>query len=131
MDLVEKIKANAGLVIQQFPEQNLGYNEESVEWLDGFIERQRERLDDKQKNGLSQTLGCFLGECIRLNYGGEWEKDENGLAVVFSDGNSCYPLNKVEKQFAYGSGDSVLSFYQMIQLIFIDKQISENVNNAF
>ena len=120
MDLADRIRANAELVIGQFPDQGLGYNKESVEWLDGFIERQRERLDAQQAAGLSQTLGCFLGECIRQNFGGEWQQNEHGLGVVFSDGNACFPLNKVGKQFANGreSGDSVLGFYDSISTLF-------------
>lgn len=123
MDIIERIKANAELVIQNFPEQNLGYNEESVAWLEGFIERQRERMDTGQAQGLIQTLGCFLGECIRHNFGGEWQEDENGLALIFSNGNACFPLNKTGKQFANGieNGDSILSFYQTIPIIFGDQ----------
>jgi hypothetical protein len=75
-------------------------------------------------------LGCFLGECICRNFGGEWQETEYGPAVVFSDGNACYPLNKVGKQFANGADDSVLSFYQTIPVLFGNQNIFGDDQNV-
>ncbi len=130
MELIDRIKANAELVIQQFPDQELGYDERSVEWLDGFIERQRLRLEPDKVEGISQTLGSFLGECICRNFDGRWEENEYGAAVVFKDGNACFPINKVGKQFANGADDSVLSFYQTIPVLFGDQSIFGDGQNA-
>lgn len=118
MEMIDRIRANAEMVIAQFPDENLAYDERSVEWLDGFIERQRERMEPEQASRLAQTLGCFLGECISRNFGGEWAETEYGPAVVFADGNACYPLNKTAKHFANGAEDSVLSFYRTIPVLF-------------
>lgn len=95
-----------------------------------FIERQRLRSEPGQTEGLAQTLGCFLGECICRNFGGEWQETEYGPAVVFSDGNACYPLNKVGKQFANGADDSVLSFYQTIPVLFGNQNIFGDDQNV-
>jgi hypothetical protein len=130
MDMIDRLKANAELVIKQFPDEALGYDERSVEWLDGFIERQRLRMEPEKSAGLAQTLGCFLGECICRNFGGEWQETEYGPAVVFSDGNACYPLNKTGKQFANGADDSVLSFYRTIPVIFGDQNIFGDDQNV-
>ena len=121
MDQLENIKRNAELVIKIFGENNgidLGYDSDSVKWLDGFIERQRENADDEKIQSLSGVLGSFLGECIIKNFGGKWEQTEDGLAVKFDDGNAAFPFNKVQKQFKNGSDDSIFSFYQTIPLIF-------------
>ncbi len=121
MDQFENIRKNAELVIKVIGENNnveLGFDSESVEWLDGFIERQRTRADDETIKSLTSVLGSFLGECIRENYGGEWRQTENGLAVEFDGGNAVFPFNKTEKQFCNGSDDSVFSFYQTIPLVF-------------
>ena len=52
------------LVIKTFGENNnieLGYNAESVEWLDGFIERQRVDADDETIEQTNIGSGFFSG----------------------------------------------------------------------
>lgn len=115
------IQANAELVVKTFAENNdvkLDYDEKSVEWMDGYIERNRLKWDAETAAKLSNVLGSFLGECIRRNFGGEWQTTENGLAVVFSDGNAAFPFNKTGKQIANGSDDSIAGFYNTISVLF-------------
>lgn len=121
MDIFERIQANAALVIKTFGENNdvrLGYDEDSVVWIDGYIERNREGWDEQTGENLSNVLGSFLGECIRRNYGGEWKMTENGIGVAFNEKNVIFPLNKTKKQIEHGSEDSIASFYQVIPVIF-------------
>ncbi len=118
MNELENIRKNADLVIKVIGENNgvnLAFDADSVEWLDGFIERQRENADEEKIQKLSSVLGSFLGECIINNFGGRWEQTEYGLAVTFDDGNAAFPFNKIEKQFRNGSDDSIFSFYQTIR----------------
>lgn len=119
----EKIHANALLVIKHLSEAagfELGFNEESVAWVDGFIERQRirEGVGLETVESLVSRLGSFLGECMRHQFGGEWKQADGGMAIRFSAGNEAYPFNKVSKHFAYGSGDSILSFYKSAGVLF-------------
>lgn len=114
---------NASLVSEHMSQHagfELGYDEPSIEWIDGFIERQRarENVDAEATVGLSSKLGCFLGEALCANLGGTWQQTEYGLGVVFPNGNTAYPLAKVDKQFANGADDSVLSFYQTALTLF-------------
>lgn len=119
MDNLEAIKANAALVLKAFEEhRTLAYDEESVVWLDGYIERNRHDWDEQKAEKLVNILGSFFGECIRLNYGGEWRMLENGLGVAFSDGNAAFPFNKIRKQIQNGSEDSIASFYTAIPILF-------------
>ncbi|HEX8476527.1 MAG TPA: hypothetical protein VF666_21195 [Pyrinomonadaceae bacterium] len=101
---------------------NLGYDNESVEWVDGFVERQRLREDENLAGGLTNIIGAYLGECIIHNYGGEWrsEADEGGetWGVFFDDGNAAFPFAKVHKQFLNGAEDSIYSFYRTIPVVF-------------
>lgn len=121
LTLEEKLRLNAEMVIENLSQHagfTLGFNEESVEWIDGFIERQRAR-EGFEPGGLVNTLGSFLGECMCRELGGEWKYQPNGqLAVEFADGNAAFPFNKVQKQFAYGAEDSIFSFYQSAAVIF-------------
>jgi hypothetical protein len=121
MNQLENIRRNADLVVKIFAENNnvnLDFDEASVEWLDGYIERNRENFDDATINKLTGIFGSFLGECICRNFGGVWQETENGLAVTFSDGNGAFPLNKIGKHFRNGAEDSIYSFYTTIPLIF-------------
>jgi len=124
----EAIRANAEMVVDQLGKssglEGFGYNAESVEWLDGLIERQRVRpefADQEAVERITQTLGSFLGECVIRCYGGEWREQEGSWAVDFGGGESAFPFNKVRKQFMNGAGDSVLSWFETIPVIFADR----------
>lgn len=118
MDFLGRINANAELVIKTFPDANLGYDQESVEWIDGYIERNREKWDEHTKDQLKNVLGSFLGVCIERTMNARWEEDEYGQALIFSDGNRAYPLNKTGKHIENGSDDSILSFYSTAEQLF-------------
>jgi hypothetical protein len=105
---IELIRKNASLAMETLgPTSGIdfGLNRESVEWVEGFIERQRARedFDLEAASRLVDVLGSFLGECIIANAGGGWRCDqENGWGIVFSEGNEAYPFNKVRKAFQNG-----------------------------
>ena len=90
-----------------------------MKWLDGYIERIHRHFGEDEVKGLTNSMGAFLGECIIANYGGVWRKSENGeLGIYFNSGDSAFPFAKVEKQLRNGGIDSILSFYEVIPLIF-------------
>lgn len=104
---------------------DFGYTQESVEWLDGYIERLRssgefESVETKDK--LTSVFGSFLGECIVCCYGGTWKQHEEGewWCVAFDDKNRVFPFAKVAKQMDYGREDSIASFFTMIPIVFKD-----------
>lgn len=119
----EMIKYNAELVVQQMREisdVDFGYNTDSVAWLDGYIERQRNRADIEQETirSLVSVFGSYLGECIIKCYGGKWENDDGQWRISFGDKGAAYPFNKVEKQFENGMEDSIRSFFEAIPTLF-------------
>jgi hypothetical protein len=121
--LEEKIRMNADLIgehLSQHAGFELGYDARSIEWLDGFIERRRERddFDPAADAPISNKIGCFLGEALCEQLGGRWDNTEYGLGVIFPDGNVAYPLAKAEKHFANGSDDSINSFFQTALVLF-------------
>jgi hypothetical protein len=98
----------------------LSYDEASVEWADGYIGRVRAGVSADSVESISSLIGSFLGECVIANYGGRWRETENGTGVCF-DGNNCvFPFAKVQKHFLHGEGDSILSFYRTIGVLFKD-----------
>ena len=121
MSMIEKLKANAELVVSIAEEQldvEVGYDEAGVQWLDGYIQRQHEQGDPKNRRGLVSTLGSYLGECIIQSFGGEWANEDGTWCIRFDDRNAAYPFAKVAKHLEGGKGDSVLLFFTAIPLLF-------------
>jgi TPR repeat protein len=102
-------------IFQKELQVELDYDEESLRWLDGYIERIRPR--HKESERVIGSIGSFLGECIIRNLGGQWARYDGMSCVAFDDRNAAFPYNKVAKQFANGAekGDSILGFYQVEQ----------------
>lgn len=118
----EQIRANVRLVVRELGPQSgidFGLNRESVEWVEGFIERQRARpdFDGGSVDGLVNTLGSFLGECIAAQTGGAWawSDEQQALGVAFPAGGVAFPFAKVRKLFLHGleGGESISSFYDV------------------
>jgi hypothetical protein len=143
----EKIKANAQVVIEGLGPaatelSDFGFNRESVEWVDGYIERQRKRGGTKEQiDSLISVIGSFYGECIIQKYGGKWGEFDGQMGVIFGEKppdlpmeeeiktqteeealgeastvHAVFPFSKVYKQFQQGrkGGESILSFYDLI-----------------
>ena len=118
-----KLKANAELAIRtsspMFP--SFGYNRPSVEWLDGYIERQSARsdLDQATKDGLISVLGSYLGQVIIETIGGKWKETDGRWGVFFSRDFTVFPFAKLEKHLAneYDGGDSILAFYDTTAIL--------------
>ena len=134
MELQDKVRANADLVRQMAKEHMnivVGYDEAGVRWLDGYIDRQRQAAADDIKAKLPDTLGCFLGECVRAAFGGQWiAHPEHGLELRFSERLSIFPLNKVRKQLANEEGDSVLGLYRAIGPLLAAKRAAPAAERA-
>ena len=123
----ENIRANAELVLQQIRSLNgpdFSYTEESVKWLEGYIERLRdsgEFENAETRTKLISVFGSFLGECIVRCYGGAWKQHESGVwCVAFNEDNIAFPFAKVTKQIDYGLEDGIASFFNVIPTIFQD-----------
>jgi hypothetical protein len=112
-----QIRANAELVRSVARDQLaviVDYDEAGVRWLDQYIDGQRDAAPEVRERLIS-TLGSYLGECVRHQYGGRWLHDpEMGWSVAIADRFSVYPFNKVRKQLAGDDGESVLSFFTTI-----------------
>ena len=122
----KQIRANAEMVIEQMrPVSGIefGYTQESVKWLEGYIERQRTSrgfADQEEKNTLVSVFGSFLGECIVRCYGGAWRQHDGVWCVGFDEKNVAFPFAKVAKQMDNGLEDGIASFFTIIPLVFKD-----------
>lgn len=120
----EQIKEAAQVFVATCAERlgvSLKYDRQSLQWVNDFIERVRLELDEASIDGLVYWIGSFLGECVVANYGGEWRESEGTWGVFFSEENdksAAFPFNRVRKQLLNGAGDSILSFYDVIAVLF-------------
>ncbi|MFI6815931.1 hypothetical protein ACIBG7_26235 [Nonomuraea sp. NPDC050328] len=116
-DQLRRIQANVDLFIAQCApasDHDFGLDRASVEWVDGFVERQRARLAPGELGALPSVVGCFLGACLVEATPGRWARDEEqGWGIEFPSGNWAFPISKARKQFEEGPGDSILAFYDM------------------
>jgi hypothetical protein len=122
---LRRIRANAEMVVEKSKgfsgREDFGFDEESVRWLEGFIERERTREGSNPElvDMLVSVFGSYLGECIVRCYGGQWAvDDDNGWHVRFDEKNAAYPFAKVQKQFTNGLEDGIHSFFTVIPICF-------------
>lgn len=124
MSMEDRIRANAELVVAVARSQlgeAIGYDEDGVRWLDGFVQRRHEQGDPAERARLVSTLGSYLGECIIRSFGGEWAEIEGTWCIRFDDRNAAYPFAKVAKQLERGAEESVLGLFAAIPMLFHGK----------
>jgi len=98
---------------------DFGLDRESLRYVEGFLERQRERpgFDPDAAGGLIGVVGAFLGACVAEATGGEWHwSEERGAwCVRLPNGALAFPFAKVNKLARQGlaAGESIVSFYDI------------------
>jgi hypothetical protein len=123
--MIEQIKSTAEQFVQDVrpvSRIDFGYTLESVEWLEGYIERLRQSgqfTDVRAKTNLVGVFGSFLGECIIHCYGGAWMQRDEGWCVEFRRDTYVFPFARVSKQFDNGSEDGVGWFFRAIPEVFL------------
>lgn len=123
-EFFDRIRENADQVLavaRDLTGEEISFNREGVEWLDGYIRRQRETGDPTKFEGLAISLGSFLGECIICTHGGQWARMDGMVGVKFDDKNAAFPFAKASKHLDNGDGDNVLSFFNSIPTIYRGK----------
>lgn len=108
-------------IFQRDLDVTLSYDEQSLEYLDGYILRNRNIIREKtggKCTGSVNMIGSFLGECVIANYGGQWKQSANGdWGVRFENNSIAFPFTKVHKAFTEdGVSESIASFYKISKL---------------
>jgi len=114
---LQQIRSNADVIVASCNYTcgfEFGFNEQSVEWLDGFIEKLRSGpFSEEQREAMQTNIGCYLGEAIIRAHGGKWSLNEQGWHVLFPIGTRAFPFSKVRKRFLDGEFDSITGFYRV------------------
>lgn len=116
--MTEPLEQNAEMVremIAQLSGESAGYDEKALDWLDAYIDRNRDGFEPATKDKLIGMFGCFVGECCIRTYGGSWGQVDGNWLVVFDQMNNANPIGKVWKHFDNpDGGDSVAAFYRFL-----------------
>jgi hypothetical protein len=115
----EDYRAAAEGVVAQLREDlrvELNYDQASIEWLDGYINRISTQLDKETFPGLAAVLGAYVGETIIATYGGTWQYFEklDQWGIQLPDGTGAFPSAKIYKQLENPEFDSILSFFTVL-----------------
>lgn len=99
----------------------LGYTVEALERLEEIIRDTQEDVGSvkmKDHHGLSTATFCFLGQCLVVNYKGEWRVHEKyDYCIYFGKKTEFYPVNKVRRFFENGDEDSIVGAYKAMGVI--------------
>lgn len=117
-ELKNSLTANAEAFIKTFSVAagfDLSYNEESVKWMDQYLNRVRHQLKENHdtRNDYTLAFSAFLGEVFIRLFSGEWVETEYGYGVEIEN-TIILPFNKVEKHIENGEEDSV--YYHFLYL---------------
>jgi len=118
---LQRVSRNANVAIRMFAEiegHTLGFDEDSIRIVDEFVNTKVGVFADQILSNMVSVLGAFLGECVRKNWGGTWDIINSELGIRFDEKNAVFPFSKVRKQLENGAADSILSFYQIIPIVF-------------
>jgi hypothetical protein len=95
---------------------SLDYDQPTVEWLDGYIERNRHVFSEDKKHGWALAFGYILGEAIVRVFGGTWVRDEEfvheWVVELPAEIGKANPIGKVYKHLSDPT-DSVLGFFRI------------------
>ena len=99
----------------------LDFSENSLMELETILDRvarQEGASDDLPET--CKTWGSYLGEVVRLKFGGEWSIEtypgkQFATLTLTVAGNKLFPSMKVHRRIVEGENDNVWSFYKMVR----------------
>lgn len=113
-----------GLFAQEWTQQvarqygvEMPFTQESIAWLDQWIEENRANFPIQLFGRLSLYMGAFVGEYLRAQHGGHWQYQEEKRmwGVQLSPELFAFPDSKVYKHLKNGPADSILAYVEMIE----------------
>lgn len=105
-------------------ELHLDYSEQSLKIIDALIEKLRsEGNDERSAENEIMSIGAYVGEIMRRNFGGHWTKPELAgfpkdgatfsVVFIFPNHTATNPLGRVLKYFRHGTSYSIIPYYEV------------------
>jgi hypothetical protein len=112
-------------------ELRLDYSVESLQRLDQFISENFEPAGSKTiADSLPQGIGCYLGEVIIRNLGGDWSEEEKPEVVGISTLEPIQPIDKAHRRFQNGRQDSLSWYYHALAKQAYEADAVKNKNSS-
>jgi hypothetical protein len=95
----------------------LDFSEKSIKEVEKILAALYESITpenkptDNQLQSAAMLWGSYIGEVIRRNYGGEWQKTSAGMIFKITNAE-LYPLDKVYKRLTNGIEDNIEFYYE-------------------
>lgn len=89
----------------------IGFDHAGVRWLDQYIEAHRSAITSDLTGEFVQFMGCFYGECLIAEFGGNWQWSSDQLGIRMDRLGFTYPFNAVTKQIELGQVVSVAASF--------------------
>ncbi len=112
---LQKVHSNTKLVIDGMLEEHdvtLKLDDESVLWLDKYINDQRDDLTKDLRDQMVEGFGCFLGDCMIEVYDGRWVVHESqGMCVELKNESIALPFPAAARQLTPGNASSIYAMF--------------------
>jgi hypothetical protein len=114
--------------------ETFGCNDASFAYIDGFLSRQGETLNQSQQTSdrVVSLIGSFLGQCVVQVYGGRWVSSGTGLVVEVKTPRHVHtvqPFDKVAKRLRDGESESLVLYYRnLLPAVFGNQPESASAN---
>lgn len=109
--LLTQIQSNTQLVIDGMQEEHkvkLTLDGGSVQWLDSYVNQQRDLVTRELADQMTRGFGCFLGSAIIAQHGGTWvQHEQHGLSVELESGAIVLPFHTLARQFRHENKASI------------------------
>jgi len=98
---------------------SLDYDEQSIEWLEGYIGRNRGSLSEDKRYGWAIGIGYVIGETMIASFGGKWEYDLPQQVWLVAIGPPVGKANPIAKAYKCLSGpyDSIASMLRITRTV--------------
>lgn len=100
---------------------DLTYDEASIEWLEGYVQRNKHVFSEEGRYGVAIAFGFVLGEVMIRTIGGQWEYDEKFQEWLVVIGDPVGKANPIGKAYKLLSDD----FQSMVSLLRITRLVKE------
>jgi hypothetical protein len=80
---------------------SLSYDRQSLDWLDGYIERNRHIFSEERRYHWAISFGYILGEAIIRAFGGTWEYNQEYAEWMVNVGPSLFIANPIGKVYKH------------------------------
>ena len=122
--LVRAYASQAVAVAGEF-KATLDFSENSLMEVETILAQLAREMPSQQPSSedvgeLCKMWGSYLGEVVRLRFGGEWTIEtypgkEFATLTLSVGGSKLFPSLKVHRRLTEGEGDNIWAFYRMVK----------------